>query len=703
MKNVSLALTVALAFALAGCAGQDQFNTAQRYYELHQYDDAVAQLDAAIQSDPANTQYRDFLAQVKHDAAREEYNRGMLFVDKRQIDQALAAFDRALSYDPEFAEAKQARDAAKLRKSAVQAVLTEVPALLKAGKPDEALDKLAQAEPYAVSFPELPSLKTQALADSTIAHTKQGNLQLQTGNFDLARKEFFIALNRTPNYKPARDGITLAEAQLAAAKLVAEGRALLAKDSFAEAYRKLTLALKVVPGHRGALDAMIEAAGLWAKSLYAQARALEEKGGFEDLAEALRLFERAGALTERFADLDERIAALKKVLAGEFLKRAEQYQQLGDEYVGLALVNYKMALHCDPSLVAASRQAAEVKAAFDKKRAFFIDIRSADQSSAGTSFARQLAQKLKETVLSSGIEDVFLLAPYEGATLSTAAGASGGLAGRKMTIFTSVLSENVLTAGQNKPQIMRSRYKVGTRWVPNPDYAGAKKLLAAAEDQQRDAFQRRTNAEDALNIATTPEERDAANSDLQFATRLLFDAQDKVSGARTAAAAAPEQVEEEVYQPYDYKVFAITMQATVEVSLEVADPGTGAVRSLEVVTGAASADSSYNDGVSATDAEGVSPKAIDLPSEGELLAQARDSSAANAVDWLKKSLGQISKEYYLRAHDLEEIGNVEGAAEYYYAFYLSTPDKDSPEARQAVDFVREHTHLITDDERSSPK
>jgi hypothetical protein len=289
---------------------------------------------------------------------------------------------------------------------------------------------------------------------------------------------------------------------------------------------------------------MIEAASLWAKSLYAQARALEEKGGFEDLAEALRLFERAGALTERFAGLDERILALKKALAGEFLKRAEQYQQLGDEYVGLALVNYKMALHCDPSLVAASRQAAEVKAAFDKKRAFFIDIRSADQSSAGTSFAKQLGQKLNETVLSSGIEDVFLLAPYEGATLSTATGASGGLAGRKMTIFTSVLSENVLTAGQNKPQIMRSRYKVGTRWAPNPDYADAKKLLAAAEDEERDAFQRRTNADDALSIATTPEEHDAAESDLQFATRLLFDAQDKVSNARTAAAAAPEQVEE---------------------------------------------------------------------------------------------------------------------------------------------------------------
>jgi len=701
MKRL-VVLLLPVVFALAGCAGQEQYHAARRYYQLRQYDEAIRQLETALRSDPRNSDYQALLVQVRRDAAREDYQRALRFYEKHQIDQALAALERANSLDPTFEDAQKAYSFIKRQKETIQAVVTEIPAKIRAGKPDDALDDLAGIEQFSSVYPQIRDLKAQALAESTVAHTKQGSLHLAGGRFEDARKEFYVALSRMPNYAPARDGIALAEANIAADKLVAQGREFSARKEYAAAYERFRSALKIVPSHKAALEAMIETGGLWARMLYDEARALQDKGGIDDLAEALRRYERAGALTERFADLDERVAAIKKALTGEFLKRGEQYEQLGEQYLGLALINYKMSLHCDPSQVAVSRKISAVKEAFDGKRAFYVDIRSADPSSAGTSFGKQLAQRLKETVLNSGITDLFVLAPYDSAAVASAASAAG-LAGRRMTVFTSVLSENVITSGQNKPQIVRSRYKLGTRSVLNPDYTKAKQAQADAEAELSKATQDYQNADDVRRRATTPSEIDAAESSLEFAKRRTFDAEDRVSDARKASAATPEQIDEEIYQPYDYRVYSVTMQARIEVSLEVANPDTGAVRGLEVIAGTASAQSTYNDGVLATDAQGVSPKPPELPSEGELIDGARKDAAANAVEWFRKTLTELSRQYYQRAKALQEIGDSEGASEYFYAFYLSTPDKSSPQAEEAVEHVRKYTHLITGDELLSPR
>jgi hypothetical protein len=264
-----------------------------------------------------------------------------------------------------------------------------------------------------------------------------------------------------------------------------------------------------------------------------------------------------------------------------------------------------------------------------------------------------------------------------------------------------VLSETPLVTGQNKPQVMRSQYKVGTRWSLNPAYETARQGLADAEATLSDVGQRFHDSEDALRLAT-PAGQPAAAADFEFERRRTYDEEDKVTAARKALAATPSQIEEEVYQPYDYKVFSVTMQAKVEVSLEMGDPDTGASKSLDVISGTASAESKYNEGVLATDSAGITVAAQNLPTESELMAEARKNAATNAVEWLNKSLGQLSIQYYQRGKDLADIGNTEGASEYYYAFYLSTPDKQSAEARTAIEYVRAHTHLITDDETQSP-
>jgi tetratricopeptide (TPR) repeat protein len=672
-----------VAAALAGCAGQQDYDMAMRLYQVRQYDEALQHVQTAVRNDPENARYRELLTKIRQDAARAEYQRGLQFYEKRQLDLALVAFEKARTYNPEFTEAATAYDTVKQRRDLIQAVVKDIPTFIASGKPDEALAKIDEIGQFAANFPELPNLKMQALAASTVAHAKQGIVHMQAGRFEDARKEFIIALHRTPNYRPAAEGLAAAEAQMEAARLE-------------EAFALLQQALKVVPGHAGARAAMVDLTSEWARALYDQGRALEEAGGFDDLAEALRKYERASALTERFADVAQRIANIRSQLTAEFMRRAQQYEQLGPEYLGLALINYRMALHTDESLVEVSRRIAQMDRAYDGRRAFYIDIRPADTTSAGASFTRQLAQQLKEAALMSGIENLYVLASYDGTAGASAP--SPGSPGRRLVIFTSLLKEDVTTTGENKPETVRSRYRVGTRFAPNPVFQEARRALAQAQAQETEVQQDYEDALARLRQADTPEEADAAEADVDFERRRWYDAQDNVTVAQKALAETPEDVEQEVYQPYDYLVFSVTMDAQVEVSLEVADPESGVVRKLRVIGGEAAANDRYTEAVSATDAENAKPDPKELPTSSELLASARKDAAGKAVGWLKETLAQLSIRYYQDAKELEEIGNTEGAAELFYAFYLSTPDKQSPEAKEAIAFIREHTHLITPEE-----
>ena len=95
----------------------------------------------------------ELLTKIKQDAARAEYQRGLQFYEKRQLDQALVAFEKAKSYNPSFAEATRAYETVRQRRDLVQTVVTDIPNLIAAGKPDEALAKLAEVEQFAADLP----------------------------------------------------------------------------------------------------------------------------------------------------------------------------------------------------------------------------------------------------------------------------------------------------------------------------------------------------------------------------------------------------------------------------------------------------------------------------------------------------------------------------------------------------------------------
>ncbi len=692
-----LALAVALA---AGCAGQQDYVRARRYFELEQYDEAIRAAQAAVEKEPVNREYREFLQQVRETAALAEYNRGLFLYGRGQLSQAIDAFERATHYDSDLEEAQQAFLSVRQRRDMIADIVSDIPALLADGKPDEALNRIIEIQGYAHEFPRIRELKTRALEQSTILHTSRGMRALEEGRYDDARTKFQIALNRTPGYSPAVDGLSRANARIRAQALFEQGRRLMNEGRYSQAYDRFTEALGVVPEHEGAVEALKEVADVWARALYEQGLELERAGGFDNQAEALRRYERAGALGAVIPDMEERVEALKAALAPQFRLRGEQYEELGRDYTGLALINYQMSLYCDPGQVELARRVAQIKEEYDRRRAFYIDIRAEQDASAHVSFARLLAQILRRTVIESGIRDLYVVAPFDAAGMASALAEQRGLAGRHLTIFTSLLSEPVTIRGEGSPDVVRSTYRVGTRYVPNPDYRAIRRELAEARGEDNIYRQEYERLLVEFRRATEPDERERIVDELEFLRGTLEATEDEIIEIERRLARTDPEIEQEVFAPYDYLVYTVTMEARVEVSLEVADPYTGATKTLEVISGRSSAEDTYTEGVHAEDSEGVEHDPRRLPTESELLEKAREDAAQKAVEWLESTLTELAMQYYNRARELDEMGNVEAAAEYYYAFYLSVPDKTTPEAREALDYVRNQTHLIVPEEKT---
>jgi len=668
---------------------------------MQQYEEALKTAGEAVAKNPTNSQYRSLLEQVQDTAARYEYNIALRYYGKNQLSRALESIEKAVAYKSDFEEARQAYLQVKARLDLVDKVVTEIPSLIANGRPDEALARIQEVQPYASDFPQIRNLKIRALEQSTLLHSKQGLLALQEADYESARNHFQVALNRSPGYPPAVDGLSRANAQLKAQNLVGEGKSLLAQERYSQAYRKFEEALGIVPGHAEAAKGLSEVAARWGRALYRQGEELEAQGDFDSMAEALRSYERAGRLTSLSPETSERVEALKRALAGEFRMRGQEYEQLGEDYHGLAVINYQMSLYCDPKQVELSRRAVTLKEAFDNRRAFYIDIRSEADSSAGATFTKQLTQTLKTAVIESGIKDLYVVAPFDRTDGGENLSSVQGLSGRHLTIFTSLLSEPVIVRGENRPETVQSNYRLGTRFVPNPAYDKGRRAVIEARAEEKDVEQEYERLLEQLRRVDDEDERDSLLSEIEFQRALLDDAEDATIEAERILAATAEQTEEEVFQPYEYLSYTVTMEAKVEVSLEVADPYKGATRTIEVIKGSTVAADAYTEGVEPTDSQGAVTDPKELPTQSELLAEARGDAVTNAVEWLKGALGELSLQYYNRAKELLEIGNIERAAEYYYAFYLSTPERESPEALEAIEFVRRQTHLITPDERSS--
>ncbi|MCK5826855.1 MAG: hypothetical protein KAG93_07460, partial [Desulfuromusa sp.] len=85
---------------LSGCAaGQSSFTVGNQEFERQNYDQAVIEYLAAVESDPANPTYRIRLAEARNNAALYHKDRGDEFIDQEQYLGALQEYQLATELD----------------------------------------------------------------------------------------------------------------------------------------------------------------------------------------------------------------------------------------------------------------------------------------------------------------------------------------------------------------------------------------------------------------------------------------------------------------------------------------------------------------------------------------------------------------------------------------------------------------------------
>ncbi|MFQ3592595.1 MAG: hypothetical protein SNJ82_05310 [Gemmataceae bacterium] len=370
-------------------------------------------------SDPLATErqqlesLRHEMEQAKRDLERTKWlSRAKLAQNAGKLDEAEASYQEVLkldSADPEalaaLAEIKRHREAAALqndtdkkRQQDRERLLADARAATKAGKHDEAVRLLEEAQRLAPADETIRN----ALADARTARDNQiaqkktqadynarvaaGKNALEAGRFADAAREFTAALLLLPDGAEARDGQRAAEAKLAALAerdkvdqavrdLVNAAKADLAATRFNQAIAQLEQALRLAPGDREVTRLLANAKAERDKIKAANARKLaaaNNAANNNQPDEALRLAQEAArAWAEDQAA--HRLVRRLETLIDSTRTAADAYQRavtagtlaMADRRFADAVAAYSEALRLNPASVEVAAQLRNARIAAD--------------------------------------------------------------------------------------------------------------------------------------------------------------------------------------------------------------------------------------------------------------------------------------------------------------------------------------------------
>ena len=98
-----LALVSLLAITLAGCASRQAYTRGTHAEITKDFDKALAEFKAALDKEPANTEYRLHYEQARYNAAFQHFEAGRRAADKHDYQTAKVEFTRVLEIDPTHA------------------------------------------------------------------------------------------------------------------------------------------------------------------------------------------------------------------------------------------------------------------------------------------------------------------------------------------------------------------------------------------------------------------------------------------------------------------------------------------------------------------------------------------------------------------------------------------------------------------------
>lgn len=312
------------------------------------------------------------------------------------------------------------------------------------------------------------------------------------------------------------------------------------------------------------------------------------------------------------------------------------------------------------------------------KASIFVQFRDQTSRRDSLGFADQLSDTVASRLESSGARGVKVLARNRDLTDPTTA------TGAQLANF--LLAGDIIQHRVDKKtdtQKLVSHYRAGTREVKSAQWIEAKR---AVDDAQRE-YERIAEANKAIYARNKKKE-------IELAQKMFDDQSKKVSAARSRLDSIQETELQDIIQPYNYTKRVYTYDAVVEVAYKTSEMFADSAMQSDSVKVDSPKTASVLENVKAEDSDGIVEEGA-APDELQMFSEAETKVQTDLMGKLNKWLADLPAKVLNDARDRARSGDKEAAAAKYVIYLNSTPEKNTKERTEAINFLRDEFNITS--------
>lgn len=708
--SIGAMILVGLSF-LGGCVPTriSMHEEGLNYLNAQAYEQAVAKLTQAQAEDPDNPEITADLERAKELAAKQHFQTGSRLSDQNEINGALIEFEKARTYQPQNPIYVECYNQEKKRYDDLAATINDtVKTAMKKKEWKSPLQVLESMKIYESSFPDI-SQRIEGLRKEAANYYEIRSEQ------NLARQNYYGAYSEIEKATEYSEEESLKNKKKARHHLLLSNQAW-KKKNYLKAYEEILKGLEFEPNHAELKRYEERLVGQWADILYNQAVQASNDGR---LSVAKARLTRLSKIRPGYLDTEELLSDFQTTLASTYYTKAESLLNQEDRsWVGTALANYLLAREQH------TNQYPELEEKIDEAKRLLrkeielrisLDFKNKSEQPGAAGYVKdQILARLRnskalknvkilereaidEILREQGLGQAFL-DETTSLTVKKIKGIQAGVKGE-------VIRVSVKESGRDRPSYGSSRYKSGTRLVPNPEYPRVQAEVPRLQQEVLSAQQELHNAEIEYNRRLQEKQQSPSQYNkgwtgammaitdslmLTTARTNLSMTESALRQAQQRLANTPPQIEQDVYANYRYEIFDLKLEGEVVVSFRVINFTTSEIGKVRTIRKTGVASDRYIPG---DPGKGVRTDPNELPTQEEfgnnLLAQAIDET----FEAMEAELSTHFSSYYQNGVAAENDQLENDAIENYMRFIYSAPSLGDPRVQHANEYIYEKMGL----------
>lgn len=687
------------------------YKQGQKYLDSQAYEQAIEQFEKALAYEKVGVTYEkkinDDLNIAKERLAEQLYRKGIDLVKKNEFNGALLYFKKAVDYVPGDLRYQDAYNEQAARFKDIESkIVQSFQKGIENKTWDKTLMELESLRIYESSFPDLSQRIEDFKNNAAKYYESTADKKVKDEMFKPAYEDYSTALNYVTT-------------DMLKKKMNATHHLYMAKDAlntkrYLKAYEEVQAGLEF-----DALSQELKALELklvdeWSGILYNEAIEAQNNG---KLGQAKSRLQELVRVSPGYLDAEELLSELNLTLTSQYYNKAEELLESNDRsHIGEALAYYLLVRSEHTNLYDdIDDKVTDAKKLLNKELEFRISLdfkNNSQEPGADGLIKEQLLSRIKED---TSLKNISILDRDAINDILQEQGLGQGfldestslqvkkIKGIQAGIRGDVIKVTVEETGRERPSYGNSKYKSGTRWVPNPQYAVVQSEVQAA---QQDVL----NAQSAVNQAQQSQIQSqgqqvqyaggsttagiaalgsalsnlGSSMEMSGAKKRLADAQNRLSQAQAKASSEPMQKEEDVMADYRYEIFEINLQSEIVVSYKIINYATSEIGNVKTISKRETVTDRYIPG---DPGKNVSSDPLELPTINEFKNKVMNQAIDELYLSLKKELSSFAFDYYRLGQKAAEKQIDDEAIEYFMRFIYSAPDLNDDKVKEANEYI----------------